>query len=385
MSRIRIVFDASPLLVNRTGVAYYTERVATNLASRYPDELELVGFYYNFLGRHSTKHLPSAPNLRFHAIRFIPSKIVYQLRRWGIEIPIEFLSGTRADFILYFNFLSYPSLYKTPSAPVIHDVAYLDIPETVSSKNRSDLTRFVPKAIKRSRFVMTVSEFTRQRVHAQYHVPADKILVTPIPSEEPRPLTEATRQKLIKRCGLAKPYILFVGTVEPRKNITGLIAAYKLLPEKIRQQYSLAVVGRLGWDCQAEENAFKEAKDSGYDVKHLGYVDEDTRAALFMNCSLFVTASNYEGFGMPVTEAMAHGAPVAVSDIPVFREVAGDKALYFDQHSPQKIADALENILKDSEVRSKLIQVSKERTAAFRWDIVASKIHDAIIEHLRRN
>ena len=96
-----VLFDASPLLVNKTGVAYYTERLVLGLAKHYEHELQLNGFFYNFLGRRSAGHFPVAPNLRFFPVRLLPSKILYQLRRWGIEFPIEMLHHGRADFILY--------------------------------------------------------------------------------------------------------------------------------------------------------------------------------------------------------------------------------------------------------------------------------------------
>ena len=112
---IKIVFDASPLLVNKTGVAYYTERLIMNIAQKYPDDVELVGYYFNFLGRRSSAHFPSAPNIRFHGVYFWPSKVLYQLRRWNIEIPVEFLSHTKADFILFTNFPGWTRYWRTIS------------------------------------------------------------------------------------------------------------------------------------------------------------------------------------------------------------------------------------------------------------------------------
>lgn len=385
MPRKRIVFDASPLLVNKTGVAYYTESLVTNLANQYPDEFELVGFYYNFLGKRSTAHFPKAPNLRFHAVRFTPSKLIYQLRRWGIEFPIEYLSGTRADFVLYPNFLSYPSIHKTPSAPVIHDLTFVDLPETVAKKNQHDLERFVPKAVERSAFVITVSEFTKRKLCKLYDLPAENVLVTPIPPEATRKISTERQQALLSAAGIDKPYILFVGTVEPRKNLTGLVEAYKLLPQRLRNTYSLVIAGRIGWNCQAEKTAFAEAKNNGYNVHHLGYVDEETRSSLFTNTTLFVSASSYEGYGMPVIEAMSAGTPVAVSDIEVFREVARDNALYFNQTSPASIAKTLERALSDDTLRAKLSQASLHQVANFDWKAVATNVHDRILTVIKES
>lgn len=378
MRPLRIIFDASPLLVNKTGVAYYTERLVTTLAAQYPDQLELIGFYYNFLGKRDTSHLPIQKNLRFKAVTYMPSKIIYQLRRWGIELPVEYLAKTRADFILFPNFLSYPSLYHTPSAPVIHDLTFLDLPEYVAKKNGADLRRFVPKAIARSSFVMTVSDFTKGRIHDTYGVPADNILVTPIPPEPNRSFSDSERTATLTKLGVKTPYILFLGTVEPRKNLLNLMNAYMQLPDSVRTTTSLVIAGGVGWNCDAEMAKIAELQGKG--VIHLGYVDEDARATLFQSAAVFVTASSYEGFGMPVLEAMSYGIPTAVSDIPVFHEVAGDSAVYFNQTDPEAIAASLANLLNDSTKHAALGTAGQTRASSMHWETVAANVYERIVK-----
>ena len=376
--KIKIVFDATPMVVNKTGVAYYIERLAVQLATQYPDELELVGFYYNFLGRRDASHLPRRANLTYTGASVIPSKIVYQLRRWGIEVPIEFLAMQKADFILYGNFLSHPSLFRTPSAPVIHDLTYLDLPDYVSPKLRSDLERFVPKAIKRSSFVITVSEFSKQRLIHYYHLPADDILVTPIPPIPPARINKERCQAILKENGITKPYVLFVGTIEPRKNIIGLVEGYLQLPAAVRDKYQLVLAGRIERFAQAEEIRLREALDQGGNVTHLGYISDEVKDALYQSATTFAHASEYEGFGMPILEAMSHGVPCVLSDIPVFREVAGDSALYFDHRKPQELAHALQTILQSDARRQELSKLARERANSFKWEDVAANLHDAI-------
>jgi alpha-1,3-rhamnosyl/mannosyltransferase len=382
MRPLRIVFDASPLLVNKTGVAYYTERLVTTLAEQYPDKLELVGFYYNFLGRRDTSHLPRRSNLRFTGVHLVPSKIIFQLRRWGIGVPVECLAKARADFVLYPNFLSYPSIFRTPSAPVIHDLTYYDLPEYVAKKNGSDLRRFVPNAIARSQFVLTVSEFSKQRLQDVYHLPASNILVTPIPPVPTRPLSNNERTVLLKKQGITKPYILFLGTVEPRKNLVNLMDAYLQLPEDVRRNYELVLAGGIGWNCGAE--LAKIAELAGKGVRHLGYVDDATRTALYCGASLFVTASSYEGFGMPVLEAMHHGVPSAVSDIPVFHEVAGNSAHYFDQANPAAIAHTLQGLLGNNVLRTQLGKAGQRRAATLNWPAIATSVYERIVQAVQQ-
>ncbi len=375
---LKIIFDATPMVANKTGVAYYTERLALALASEFPDDVELVGFYYNFLGRRDTSHLPRLPNLRYMGASVIPSKIVFQLRRWGIEVPIELLALQKGDFVLYANFLSYPSLLRTPSAPVIHDLTYLDLPDYVSPKLRHDLVRFVPKAIKRAKFVITVSEFSKQRIANVYDVAPSDILVTPIPPLPPVVIAESKKRTVLKKYGLTKPFILFVGTIEPRKNILGLAEAYLRLPKRLRDAYDLVLVGRIERFAHAEAAQLNAALQEGNGIIHLGYVTDEAKEILFQSATMFAHCSQYEGFGMPILEAMIHGVPCAISDIPVFKEVAGDAALYFDWRKPDEAAAAMQKLLESPSLRQKLSALSLERAQSYRWNDVARSLYTMI-------
>lgn len=381
MPKVRIAFDASPLLVQKTGVANYIEQLVLNLARLYPDT-EFIGFYYNFLGRRSTVHLPVAPNIRYRSILFLPSKLVFQLRRIGIEIPLEFLIKQKVQFALYGNFLGYPSIYRTPSAPVIHDLTYLDLPEYVSAKNRSDLTRFVPREIARSSFVITVSHFSKSRIEKTYGISPGHILVTHIPPFPPHLVSESTRRRILREKGITVPFILFVGTIEPRKNIVNLIAAYKKLPARTREKYALVLAGRIGWNCQEEVEQLQAATAAGANIIHLGYVDDETKSALHQEATLFVSASHYEGFGMPVLESMSFGNPCAISDIPVFHEIAGSAAAYFDHANPTDIASVLDSLLADKKTLTRLRKESKKQANSYTWDSVAHAVYDSIAKTL---
>lgn len=375
---IKIIFDATPMLVERTGIGYYTERLATSMARQYPHDVELVGFYYNFLGKRDSSHLPRLKNLRYTRASLIPSKIVFQLRRWGIELPVELLALTSGDFVLYPNFLSYPSLRNTPSAPVIHDLTYLDLPEYVSAKLRGDLVRFVPKAIQRAVFVATVSEFSKRGITKQYGVAAKDILVTPIPPIPPTPVSTAQSTNTLHTLGITRKYILFVGTIEPRKNIPALISAYRQLPEQLRNEYALVIAGRIGWNCETEVAELQAATAEGLAVIHTGYISDHAKDVLYANASLFTSASHYEGFGMPVLEAMSHRLPCALSDIPVFQEVAGEAAVYFDCHNPADMARRIGKLLRSPDLRKKLGAAGQAHAALYRWDAVATSMFEKI-------
>lgn len=374
---MKVIFDATPLLANRTGVAYYIEQIIVEMAKAHP-ETQFVGFYYNFLGKRNTQNLVRLDNLSYTNASILPSKIVYQLRRWGIEFPVELVTlQWNADFILYGNFLGYPSLRKTPSAMVIHDLTYMDLPQYVSAKLRRDLERFVPAQIKRSKFLVTVSEFSKQRIR-QTLQPKQDILVTPIPPASPTNHTKETSQEALHKLGIYKPFILTLGTVEPRKNVGRLIEAYKDLPESVRNEYALVIAGRIGWYSEADEAAIKAATHEGYNVQHLGYVSEEEREILYQAATLFVCASHYEGFGMPILEAMSYGTACAVSDIPVFHEVAGSAANYFDQEKSGVISSHLEALLTNKQLLAKLGKEGKARAESFNWADIAETLYARI-------
>lgn len=372
VTKKKIVFDASPLLVNRTGIAYYIEQFIPALARQKPN-WEFIGFYYNFLGRRSAAHFPQAPNISYRPVKFIPSKVVYQARRWGVQIPVELLAKTKADFILYPNFLGYPSLFKTPSAPVIHDTTFLDLPEYVARKNQQDLERFVPQTLARSNFVITVSDFSKQKIIKTYHTPSEQLLVTPIPPLPVTKLSEQQRQKCLDEMHITGPYLATVGTIEPRKNILTLLQAYQLLPSALQKEYALVVAGRVGWNCQEEVSALKRLSQS-HNVNYVGFISDEQRTALYQSANAFTSASFYEGFGMPVLEAMSYGLPCAVSDIAVYHEVAGDSALYFDQQDPQSIANTLAKLLGDKTLQSDYAKRSHQKAASYHWEPVAQKV-----------
>lgn len=369
-----ILFDAQPLLGSKTGVGYYTLGLITNLARKYSDEFEFVGHYYNFLGRKQIKGLPAAPNIRYRSVSWIPGRAVYMLNRLGVMLPIELLTRMRADFILYPNFWGQPSLLNTPNANVIHDLSYIDVAEFVSDKNARDLTHFVPHTTKRASFVIAVSEFSKRRTSDTYHVAPDSILTTYIPASKPRDISTIKTKLPIK-----KPFILFVGTLEPRKNLVTLLDAYTKLPEKIRRSHTLVLAGKMDWKYEATAAKLKELIDTGYDVKYLGYVDEDTRALLYARADCFILPAFYEGFGMPILEALSYDTPVCASDIPVFHEIAGDYITYFDPHDPVAMAKAISDTITSGKSDKK----PQTRALIVNWDDICADVHERIIASLK--
>jgi glycosyltransferase involved in cell wall biosynthesis len=350
--KTKILFDAHPLIGQKTGVGWYTYLLVEALASEYKDEVVLYGYYHNFLGRKKIRDsLPSAENIRYIQVQHIPGQIVNAANRMGLRVPIELLTLKRADFILYPNFWGQPSLFKTPLANVIHDLTYVDVPQYVSNKNARDLVRNVPKTLKEASFAITVSEFSKRRIHEVYDFPVEKIVRTYIPTNKPLIPSAGTITKVLNKNKLSnKKFILFLGTLEPRKNLENLLDAYCTLPESIRNEYALVLAGKTDWKYENILQKIEALQAEHVDIRYLGYIDDETRAVLYSQTSCFVFPSVYEGFGMPIIEALYYGVSVCASNIDVLREVAGGAIRYFEPLDPESISTTIRDILSNKSI-----------------------------------
>lgn len=373
--KTKILFDASPLANgNKTGVGMYTQRLISALAASNTEDLELIGYYYNFLGR-KKPDLPAAPNITYKPIKFYPGQLVNLLRRFGVNVPVEVLAKARGNVALYPNFIAQPSLFKIPSYAVLHDLSYITHPEFASDKNRKDLERFVPKTVKRCKGIITVSEVSKSLIAQTYGFPPKNILVTPIPPEKMLELSASKSKELAQKLGITKPYILYLGTLEPRKNLISLLEAYET-SKVLQDHYQLVLAGGTDWKFEEILQKIKTMQAKGLQVLHCGYVSLDERAALYQEASVFVLPSHEEGFGMPILEAMQYSTPVAVSNIPVFHEVAGSAAVYFDQNKPADIADKLQTLLADKKLQSNLLSNASGILKRTDWQKVAKSVLD---------
>ena len=377
---IKILFDAVPIAkAQLTGVGKTTEGLILALARKYPEDIELVGHYFSFLGRNRGFILPTAPNIRYRKTVLIPGKVFNLLRRIGIPVPYEFLVKERGDFHLFPGFLGWPSLLKTPSTTFFHDTTYLTHPQYVSTTNCHDLVKLMPGVVERASFVITNSESSKEGLVKAYGTSSKKIVVAHIPPVDIARLGDAEAAKRIKKFDISGNFLLFFGTLEPRKNLVGLMHAYEQLPKKIREEYSLVIAGGKGWKDEEILRTLQNLKASGVHIIQTGYVSDEDRAALFMKASLYIMPSHYEGFGMQLLEGMSYGTPMLVSDIPVLHEIGGDAAAYCGTSSEQ-IAAGIMKILKNKTLQKEMVVAGSKRINIFSWDKVANDIFAHIKE-----
>ncbi|MFN3336944.1 MAG: glycosyltransferase family 4 protein, partial [Thermomicrobium sp.] len=228
------------------------------------------------------------------------------------------------------------------------------------------LTNAVPRILQEVDAVITVSEAVRQDLLRLYRIAPNRLfaiphgvssLFTPIPLDERRPV--------LASFGLRDPYIIAVGTIEPRKGYPVLIRALELAATQL-PELQLVIVGSTGWLAEPIEAALSEAERRGR-LKRFRRLGDRTLATLYSGAAAFVTASYYEGFNLPLLEAMACAAPVIATDLPTHREVAKDAALFVPIDAPDELAEAILTVLTNSSLRERLSRAARERAQSFTW------------------
>jgi len=267
----------------------------------------------------------------------------------------------------------------------IHDLIPWLFPQSVTRGHRWIRCALLPMVVRRADRLIVDSHATARDLLQLFPGAAGKVRVvylgvdsrfTPVPSDE----VAAVRSRL----GLPSEYLLYVGTLSPRKNLVGLFRAYSLLQQRKEDPPPLVVAGAPGW---LWEPIMRKVNDLNLQtrVKFCGFVQDDILPALLTGATLFVLPSLYEGFGLPVLEAMACGAPVVTSDRSSLPEVAGDAAVLVDPRSPEAIADGLRRLLDDAAGRRELVRRGLERARAFRWEVTARQTVAVYREALARH
>jgi len=252
----------------------------------------------------------------------------------------------------------------------IHDLVWKYAGDTMRPLSRL-LERYqMPSAVHAADVVIADSQATANAVREEFLIPANKLSVIPLGAR-----TSAAGEPLLslEQLGISCPYILFVGTLEPRKNLTRLLTAYSYLPESLKDQATLVVVGGKGWGGIDITDAVAGLGLGKY-VRILGYVDDSTLATLYSNALFLAMPSLYEGFGLPLVEAMAHGTPVLTSNNSSMPEVAGSAGLLIDPLDIHSIKNGLAELITNYDLRVKLAGNARDNVTRFNWDTSAEKL-----------
>jgi glycosyltransferase involved in cell wall biosynthesis len=354
-----LAFDGTTIRGNKTGVGYYTSRLLDRLTrlggqSNPIDELLVVS--------NRTVRIPELPRCRVVEEGRLFSRAV-----WMQAILPKLLDHLRPDLCHFTNFLG-PRFTDTPYVVTFHDMTLELLPEYHTWRKRVLTRALSPEIAKRARLVITPSHSAKNDIARLFSIPGEKIRVIPhAPDEQFRPRRDLeSRRSIEKRYGIDGPYLLYVGTLEPRKNLTRAVTAFSRIAARF-PEHRFYLAGDLGWRPEHLLRALEELPHRDRIVR-LGYVAEEDLPALYSNAELFVYPSLYEGFGFPVVEAMSCGVPVLTSNTSSLVEIAEGAALLSDPHDTESMAEAMEGALSDRYLMESLRQAGIARARSFSWE-----------------
>lgn len=380
---MNIAFDAVPLISDRmTGIGWCEAGQTTAMARLYPENK----YTYNFFSR-KDDHIKleriapfAGDKIGTNLVHF--SGYIYRAASTFVPVPYRHFFGSSDNITHFFNYIVPPGVHGK-TVVTVHDMVYKAFPETVRARTKYMLNSGLKSSMKRADMIVTDSEFSRREILKYFPQHEKKLRVVPcgVDLEKFRPCSTPERIPEVKKSlEIEGEYFLYLGTIEPRKNLERLISAYHIFTQRRgRDVPKLVLAGGKGW---LYDSIFQKVTDLGLSDRVLftKYVLSEDMNPLMCGALAFVFPSIYEGFGMPPLEAMACGVPVLASDAASLPEVTGDCAVICDAYSEESIADGLEKLWSDEALRKDLSRRGLERAGSFTWDKSAEKLYDVYKE-----
>jgi len=369
---MRIAIDALPLMIPKTGIGFYTHYLLSEFIRIAPEN---DYYLYDILWGQTVYNLIKIENFQRitatlqHISSFpFPFNI---MSRIVLPLHIRATKGVRKieEIDLFFG-PNFRTIFRKGIKTVItiHDMAHEYHPENVNEKLLRYLKQELPRTARLATLIIADSQNTKMDILKFLGVPQDKVKVIHIGVDKTfHPITNPTiLGATSKKYRLPGEFILYLGAIQPRKNIAGLVKAYHLLCQDSNFNYHLVVAGGVGWKNEDINHLVVELglKDR---IRFTGYISSSDLPILYSLAKAFIYPSFYEGFGLPILEAMACGTPVVTSNLSSLPEIGGDAVIYTNPYSVDELANAIRQILSDKELRSRCITKGLERAKVFSW------------------
>ncbi|MFE5324209.1 glycosyltransferase family 4 protein [Paenibacillus sp. NPDC056579] len=365
-----VYLDAQPLLGPRSGVSNYVRNLYKELVTLNLD----IELFFNRIAKNihvneldlQIDQRPKIINSRY------PYKVIRRLLQPGFlyNYPFDWFNKSSASIFHGTNFTHIP-INSKKTVITIHDLAYMIYPETTSEKIYKHHSIWVPYSARNASKIIAVSQHTKKDIIELLGVPEEKIEVIYLSADHLyRPLNKNVVQVILNKYSLPDDYILFVGTLEPRKNLIGLLKAFHYLINNHKCDHKLVIVGAKGWKFSPILDFIRQ-NNLETRVIFTGFIEDDDLAALYNGATLFVMPSIYEGFGIPILEAMNCGVPVIASDVSAIPEIVDKYGVLLPPNNYEQWATEIYRLINDTTKLNKYKELSLERATHFNWQKTA--------------